>query len=391
MPRNNNAGADPRQANIMARNMVVGGAVKRTQQIYSKSVDVASENVLNIVPRNVGLVLGFIVTVRAEFAVEDVTGTALTLTPFGPANLLKQVRLDDFNNNTRIQTSGWHLHSVNSARAGSPYLAARQNLSYPIDYGNHFPSLMQGAAAIAQNNSAVAQATYFVPCAYSEQDLRGAIYANVVNATMNLQLTLNNQSVQARTVSGTTDAVYVTANDSTPPVDAAPGNFLVEVYQVYYDQLPQGQNGVILPLLDLATVYEFKNTAVQGITANQDFPLPYSNFRDFLSTFMLYRNRASVSGGNGWALESDINYLALESANFTNLYKVPPRLGAAWGRQTIGDDFPMGLYYLPTRAKPISTVQYGNMALILNANNVQTNASVLIGYEAFAQIGRAHV
>jgi hypothetical protein len=374
----------PQQANMAARGLIVGGAVKRTQQIYSKVIDVASENVLQIQPRNVGLILGFIVNIKTNVAVAASTGSALTVTPFGPANLLKNVSFFDLNNNTRINTTGWHLHLLNSARAQSPYLAARTNDTYPIDYGNNYPSLIQAGASIAQAANSDVAMTYFVPLAYSDQDLRGAVYANVVNATMNLQLTLNNAAVQARTLQGSSDAVYVTANGSTPVANVTVGNFTVEVYQVYYDQLPEGQNGVVLPLLDLSTVYELKNTAIPGIVANQDFPLPYSNFRDFLSTFAIYRNRPMTN--NGFANESDIAYWALESANYTNVFKVAPKYAAAWGRQTVEDDFPLGVYYVPTRSKPISTVQYGNMNLVLNAADVQTDAAVLIGYEAFALV-----
>jgi len=373
----------PQQANMAARGLIVGQSVKRTQLIRTVTVDASSENVLSIQPRNVGLILGFIVNVKANVAVA-LGGTPLTVTPFGPANLLKNVSFFDLNNNTRINTTGWHIHLLNSARGNAPYLACRTNDTYPIDYGNNYPSLIQAPASIAAEADGDAQMTYYVPLAYSDQDLRGSLYANVVNATMNLQLTLNNTAVQARTQQGASDAVFVTANSATPPAGVTTGSFTVEVYQVYYDQLPESQNGVILPLLDLSTVYELKQTAVPGIVANQDFPLAYSNFRDFLSTFAIYRNRPMTN--NGFADEADIAYWALESANYTNVFKVAPKYAAAWGRQTVEDDFPLGVYYIPTRSKPISTVQYGNMNLILNAADVQTGATVLLGYEAFALV-----
>jgi hypothetical protein len=382
----NNAPAqrpDPRAANMMARNLIVGNAVKRTQQIYSAVHDPASEPVVNISPRNVGLILGFIVQIETNFAVADSTGTALTLTPFGPANLLSRVQFADLNNNTRINTTGWHLHSVNSARAGSPYLAARTNSTYPIAYGNYYTGLVKAAATIAQDANSDASMTYYVPLAYSEQDLRGSIYAGVVNATMQLQLTLNASAVAARTVAAGSDAVYVTASSATPPADVTTSPFTVRVYQVYYDQLPAGQNGTVLPLMDLSTVYELKSTTLTGLVANQDFPIPYSNFRDFLSTFALYRNREAVASG-GFSLESDIASWALETANYVNLFKVNPDIAGSWGRQTIGDDFTLGMYYVNTRSKPIATQQYGNMNLVCNPADVQTGAAMLVGYEAFA-------
>lgn len=390
-PANGNGNMDPRQANMMARSLIVGNAVKRTQQIFSQSIDVASEPVVNIQPRNVGLILGFIVQVETNIAVADTTGTPLTLTPFGPANLVKSVQFADLNNNTRINTTGWHLHAVNSARAGTPYLAPRTNTSYPIAYGNYYPTLIQAAASIADDANSDVSMTYYVPLAYSEQDLRGAVYANVVNATQQLQLTLNQNAVAARTTPAGSDAVYVTAGSGTPPADVTTGNFTVRVYQVYYDQLPRGKQGVVLPLMDLSTVYELKNTTIQGMTANQDFPLPYSNFRDFLSTFMLYRNREAVTDG-GFSRVADINRIKLETANYTNLFDVRPDIAGSWGRNAVGDDFTRGMYYVNTRGKPITSQQYGNMSLIIDAADVQTDAAALIGYEAFAlqnMIGQA--
>jgi len=374
---------DPGQANLMARGMIVGSAVKRTQVIKTFTQNVGSEPVVSITPRNVGLILGFIINIKANVAVAG-GGTPLTVTPFGPANLLKNVSFYDLNNNTRVNTTGWHINAINSARGGAPYMACRANDTYPLDYANNYPSLMQAPATIAAAANGDAQATFFIPLAYSDQDLRGSIYANVVNATMNLQLTLNGTAVQARTQQGASDAVYVTADAATAPSGVTVGSFTVEVIQVYYDQLPEGQNGVILPLLDLATVYELKQSNVPGIVQGQDFPIQYSNFRDFLSTTVIYRNRPMTN--NGFCNESDITSIALESANYTNVFKVPPKYVAAWGRQAIEDDFPLGVFYIPTRTKPISTVQYGNMNLVINAADVQAGATTLVGWEAFALV-----
>ena len=99
---------------------------------------------------------------------------------------------------------------------------------------------------------------YEVPLAYSDDDLRGVVYANVVNATMQLQLTINTAGFfAAGSTADTTKAVYSSADSS---VLGTLTNVTITVYQVYLDQLPVGQNGVVLPVLDMATVYELKNT-----------------------------------------------------------------------------------------------------------------------------------
>lgn len=373
------------QMNLMARNAVVSQGVKRTQLLYSGTVDVDASPQLNIPPRNVGLILGFIVNVRGTVDVAG-GGSALTKTPFGAANLVQSFQFQDLNNNTRINTTGWHMAALNSARANMPYLAvdalSTSPAAYPVDYGQYWTRLMNNTASIAAGASGTTNFTWFVPLAYSETDLRGSVYAGVVNATMNLQINFNQNAIQARTLQGWSDAVYATATSGTAVAGVTQSDLTVEIYQVYYDQLPMGKSGVILPMFDLATIYDIKNTAVQGIVAGQDFPVPYSNFRDFLSTFAVYRNKTSVAGS--FAADTDLTYLTMQAANYTNIWKVAPQYAGMWGRQSVGLDFPGGMFYLPSRQKPISTNQFGNTELVFNANDVQTGATVLVGYESFA-------
>lgn len=373
-------------ANLQARATVVNSSVKRTQQIYSKVIDPASQTVLNIAPQNVGLILGFIVNVQQTVDVA-MGGSALTLTPFGAANLVQQFAFFDLSNNTRIQTPGWHINNINTVRGGMPYLGvdalSTSPTAYPVGYGSYYNDLIQGTATVAAAASGTLRMTYYVPLAYSDTDLRGAVYANVVNATMNLQITLNQDLVAARTLAAWASAAYCTANSGTAVSGVTENNVTVQVYQVYYDNLPQvpGQ-GVVLPWLDLQTVYDIKQTALQGVVASQDFPVAYANFRDFLSTCVYYVNKSDTAGCFGAA--ADINYLALRAANYTEIFRVDPKIAATWARQTLGQDFPRSGFYIPTRNKPISTVQWGNINLIINAADVQTGAFVLVAWEAFA-------
>jgi hypothetical protein len=56
------------------------------------------------------------------------------------------------------------------------------------------------------------------------------------------------------------------------------------------------------------------------------------------------------------------------------------------GREIINSDWPLGTYYFSHRRKPISTLQYGNMQLILNPASVSGSPYCLIGWEDFALI-----
>lgn len=356
------------QQNSLARSLILSNAVDRFQNIYSTTVAASQQSVFNIPPRNVGLIKGFWVEITA--AVANSAGGTATLTQFGPANILSQVVFTDLQNNTRIQTTGWHLHMNNTARHNHPFLAANTFSSYPIAYGNNWNEISAPATLAASANGTVVM-RYYVPLAYSQQDLRGAIFANVVNATMNLQLTINTSAFVA---SG--DATLGVFSGSAGTV----GNVSINVYQHYLDQLPVQNNQTIVPYMDMSTIYELKNTTLSAIQAGQDFTIPYANFRSFLSTSLIYDNGGTLNTG------SDVNYWALQSANYTQLFKMSPTTLASLSRLRQGVDWPAGTYYINHRNRPINTIQYGNMEAILNASTVNTGAQLYVGFEDFAMV-----
>lgn len=371
--------ASPAQVNMAARNAVLAASVNMVQKIFSSTfVPANAGNVLNIVPRNVGLIKGFYVKVVATVSASGGSAAA-TLSPFGAANILSQIVFTDLNNYTRINTAGWHLNMVNSAKSHHPWGGVFTSTGYPVQYANGMNAMAATVPTAGGSNGQI-EMWFHVPLAYHSKDLRGAVYANVLNATMNLQLTLNANPVAAAAADPTL-AVYA---GGTAATGGTITTATVTVYQEFLDQLPVGKNGVILPMQDLSTIYELKNTAVVGLTSGLDFPVPYTNFRSFLSTCAIFDNfGASVSAPGG-----DVNYLAIQSANFTNILQVEPHFIALKARNKIFSDFPVAGtnnitgYYLDHRDKPINTVQYGNMELILNpAGTLATNPVLLMGYE----------
>jgi P3 major capsid protein len=376
----------PGQLNAIARATIKARAVKMTQQIFNATYGAAANTsnvaltqpVVNVIPRNVGLIRGFWVKVVATFNNQS-AGTA-TLTDFGPSNILSQIQFNDLNNNTRIQTTGWHVGFINSVRARRPFATSfvhATGFDQPVNYGSNWP-VFSGALTIPTVTQGTLTYWYYVPLAYSDDDLRGSVYANVVNATMQLNLTLN-QNATVTTATDSTSAVYTAATPGTVWFS----QLAVTVYQDYLDQLPVGQGGVLLPVLDLATIYELKNTTFTAVVPGNDFPAQYANFRDFLSTVAVYVN-TGATGARG--VGADINYWALQSANFTNIWKKEPNLIALQTRNHLQTDLPPGTYYFSSREKPISTVQYGNMQLVLNPITAGAGAYLLLGYEDFALV-----
>lgn len=359
--------------NNAARNYVLANALDEWQNIYTATFTSGANTVINIPLRNVGLVKRLIIEIAAT--VSGSAGVTHTLTNLGSSTFLSNVTLTDLSNQTRINTTGWHLTAVASAKARMPFGSAITATDTPFGYGNNFLKT-QGAPATITNTAAANNVfvMYEVPIAYNDFDLRGAIYANVVNATFNLQLTVNPNLLVANTV---TDAIQSMYQSSSAVVATLP-SFTINVYQNYLDQLPTSNGNVILPLLDLAANYLLLNTTTTGIVANQDFPIPYANFRDFMSTTVIYDNAGVLNAG------TDINSFSLQSANYTNIWKIDPYLSSLWNRLRMQCDFPKGMYYFDSRMRPVSTIQYGNMQLIINPSAVTAGATFLIGYESLA-------
>ena len=351
--------------NAIARRLVIENSVEMRQPIYNATIVPATQNIVTVLGRPVGLVKGFYVQLTATIV--NTAGAAINLTKFSVANLLRNVTLTDLYNQQRINTDGWHVYMVDVVKGRRVYGAAVTNDS-PIGFGSNV-SPISAPSTIAASGTATVRITYYVPCAYTHDDLRGAIYANTTTASIQLQLTINPNAI----VSGGGDptlAVYAGNPASVTSVT-------ISVTQHYLDQIPQGPSGPVLPVMDLSTNYELKRTLVPAFTPTQEKAIEYANFRQFLSTFVVYRPGADPA-------ISDIQYFALQSANFTKIWQVDPYLNALMSRQIMGTDFPLGLYYFSSREKPISSIQYGNMELVINPLTAGAGTYAIVGYENFS-------
>jgi hypothetical protein len=391
------------QLNALARQAIRSRGVRRVQQIFDSTYTTNIPSQIQVIPRNVGLVMGFWVKVVATITNNGAAHTIIP-TDFGPSNLVSQFQLNDLQNNTRIQTTGFHLGFLNTWKNKRAFASALTGVrgtntgnqttgntyfgqDSPIGYGSNWTEISSPASIASGGGTGTLTMWWYVPLAYNPDapgtpDFRGAVYANVVNATW--QLLVNTPGTYGNVLvaafgADSTNAVMVQSAAET--VSAVISSYELRVYQDYYDQLPTGNAGVLLPILDLATIYEMKYTSQSSITAGQDFPYQYANFRQFLSTLAVYVNTAST-GARG--VGADINYWALQAANFSNIWKEEPNLIALQSRQHIGLDFPPGCYWFDSRNRPISTTQYGNMELILNASTAGTGAYELVCVEDFA-------
>lgn len=371
----------------MARNLILygGGAFAPAQDIwqeitgFSTPTTPAPSSVYSVYARPVGLVKRFILEMSMQ--VNAPAGNALTLAPFGLMMALNPVLLYDLSNYTRINTTSWHLVTVSTAKRRRPWLGSL-TASNPFGMGANVPFVAQAPASIPANGNGLVKAFFEIPVAYNDDDLRGAIYASVTQATLLLQFTINPLFFSAA-AGDAVSSVYAV------PTAGSPGtlsNVTFRVYQNYLDKLPmqQTQQGGLVPILpadDISRAVLLNNTSFTAIIANTDLTIPFVNSREFQSLVMIYDNGGQNNPG------SDINYLAIQSANLTPLDKVDPILHAMRTRTMLSIDLPAGMYYWDFRRRPIDTNQSGNTQAVLNASLVNSNAAALFGFEAVAQLG----
>ena len=378
----------PQQQNAIVRNLLLrGGPVGNIY--YPPAVDmwqqlspilpaaVGPGSVITVQLRNVGLVKRLVFEINGTITA-GATSTQ-TLTGLGLANLISNVMFIDLGNNTRINTTGWHCQLVSSMKRRWVFGAAIAS-DTPTGYGQSNNRVMYAPSTIAATVATPFRLILEVPFVKNNHDLRGAIFADVTNAVMQVQLTLNPQMFVSSTADATL-AVYQSAGSDLATLSGV----TVQCNQNYLDQLPRNPQTAapILPALDLGTAYLLNNTAGGLPVANQDNGYSFVNARSYESVAWVYDNNGTLNI-NG----SDLNYVQITSANFTQILRWDGQMLCLSERDILGADLPRGMHYLDFRHRPINTDQYGNMQIILNPNSVGgASATFLFGWEAYGVIG----
>lgn len=361
------------QQNQQARNAILASA-REMWQITNTNTAVPTGVQQNIPLRNIGMCKRLLLEVTGTVAATGVE--TQNMTPWGLANIFSQVIVTDLANYNRIQTAGWHLYALASLRRQMAYGAAYVN-DAPVAMGSNL-QVNNGSPTInAGTGSKTFRMFFELPLAYADNDLRGAIYTAVVNATWQVAYTINPNFFVAAGADAT-NAVYQSSTATLGTLS----NVTVKVHQIYLDQLPFAQNGQpILPYYDLATGYLIQNSTITSVPAvGLDFPIQYPSFRSILSTTLQVDNNGTQNNG------SDINYIGIQAANLVYLLQVDPYAIALKTRNTVGEDLPKGNYFLETRQSPINTTAYGNMQVVLNMSSVPGTFALGVGWEMMAII-----
>lgn len=377
-------------ANLNNRALVLSQSVNMLQPVTTNTIFPANQPTLTVVPNFVGLIKRFYIEVSGTIA--NTGSTTINLTPWGLANIISTIIYTDPQNNQRHNTLGLHLALLSCAKRNRPFGTAlavntsngttAANMAGMINSDQASWPVFVAPKTIASGASGNFRAVFELPLAYSDSDLRGAVYSNLVNATQNIQITINQNAVTANPTDPTY-AVYSGAAGSAGSITTA----TVTTYQEYLYQLPTAQDGTpILPGIDISTIYQLKNSPQSGITANQNFNVSYANFNSFVSTLAIYN---STGTNAGLLFGSDVNYWQLTAANLTAIWKQDPLLVAQNSRERILFDMPAGSYYFDSRLAPILTNQFGNVQLTLNPLAGGANATMQVLWEYFASLNTA--
>jgi len=355
--------AQAQQQNLAARQFVLANALDSWNVTNNNTYTGGAGQTIQFPLKNVGLQKRVVLEVKAT--VTSAAGIQ-TLTPLGGSAFFSNITLTDLNNQVRINTTSWHLTMVASAKRRNPYGSAIKaaSLDSPFGYGANYTSTQSAPATIngAQNANNVFL-MFELPLAYSDNDLRGALYTNVVGATYNLSMTVNPNLCVTSTADPT-----LSMYQASGATAATLSSVTIIVNQNYLDQIPQGQGGPILPMLDLATAYLFNQSQLGGLVVNSQNPLSYPNSRAILSTSLVYVDNQTLQQGK-------VTNFQLQSANFTSYKTFDEPLLSLWTRLRLQDDTPAGTYYIDHRDRPIQTIQFGNVQLMIQPATVTNSSS----------------
>lgn len=284
---------------------------------------------------NTGIITKLGLVVSANVTIGTATASASQRAPW---NVIKQIKLIDFEGTERVNCSGFELWLLNCRRMRTPAFLnneARTAVS----------SMPVTPTAVATDN---VKFYIEVPVAYDPDnaDYRGAIFAQTGLGEMYLNITWNDDFMRA----ADDDGVYVDNDTTTVTVNSCS----VDVFQHYL--LPQTVNGAMpIPQLDLLTVYEIAG----NIRSN-------ANMANGSETLLNYPNRRSVIAAYAQVVNAGV------LANIVGKYRLILNGNNAIREETeesqlmeqrnwINGDLEDGVFINNHYDRPIETAQYGQV------------------------------
>lgn len=309
--------------------------------------------------------IGITTGVLLMFAVPVNVTAAATQSPFGPYNLVRNISYTDYAGILRCNTSGYLLHLLNSMKMRSSGDNAHKMAGYLSGSETGIDTdILSLPTAVA---TGVAYFSMYVPMAYDPTgDLRGAVLSQTIYGDHYITVQTQNALVNADALIAPYTAGTVASN----------GNITVQAFQFYI--MPQ-QGVQNLPAIDLSTIYavEGGTTDSANISAGTSKFLNWPNNRAILSAAHVFDN-----GGSGVLNGADLNEIVLLGNSNTNIREMSPQFIRRMQRQMLGYDLPAGVYYLSSRAQPITTQLYGNVQTRFDVASVNANPYFMSQFES---------
>lgn len=335
-----------KQADLIGRNLQMREMLKRTSWRMQKDLGTFTTSVgaaaLGSVTRiklyNVGLITRILLRVRT---LVDIGTADVTLSPKGPFNLIKNIKVTDYDGFDRINCSGHFMWLVNALRRRTYW-----------GYNNEAAAAVLTNPNVGLTVGADRPLEFFleIPLAYDEVDLRGVLLAQTAVGEAYLTLTVNTQLLQ----NANADAVYNGAGTSTAVIDpATPISFDVLQEYIYPQEL------AYIPPLDVSTVYEILGNidSNDNLAAGTEKLVSLSNLRSVIGWYANYVNNGVMNSG------SDVSRFRMIANGNNILFDRNVAFQQFLQREYLNSDVRPGMYFFPFRERPIETYLYGNVQI----------------------------
>lgn len=347
--------------NMQARSNLINSGLHMVKQLQPVSGALGTS--IRVPLQRMGVMTG----IMLDFDVPVNITAAATQSPFGPYNLVSSISYTDYAGILRVNTSGYQLHMLNCFRGHRLMNNAAKESGFITNAETGIDTnILHLPTAVAADTM---RFSLYIPIAYdANSDLRGAVLS---------QTQYGDHYVTITFAPGLVAADQFTAPYSAGTAALQAGQLAsVTAYQHYI--MPQ--NGVNdLPMIDLSTIYAIEGnyTDSQNIVAGQSKYINWPNNRSILSASHIFDN-----GNSGTLNGTDVNKIVLLGNSNTNIREMSPRYLRNQMRYQLGTDTPSGVYYVSSRAQPITTVLYGNVQSRFDILTANAGAYFINQYES---------
>lgn len=360
------------QQNMQARAMLLATSLKQRKLLTTISTVAGSTTRTKLY--NVGVLTSILLSVSAALTIGTATATPSAKAPY---NLIKRLKITDFNGTDRVNISGFMLYVWNTVRARSLY--NQNNSAAAVNVAN-----MPSVPTAVGNASMTFQIE--VPIAYNTdhpiqqlQDTRGAMLMQTGVGEVYMHI----DWVDSLITQDDDNALYKGGGTSTVVGNGA--NYITcNVFQDFLlPQAVQGTGAIPLPQIDLRTVYEFAGNIITGdnINVGSEKLLPYPNVRAVLGAYFLYMDDD--------LLANTLSDFTLRVNGSTDLVEDNLASKLHTQRKSVGSDIQTGVFFNDHRMKPIETQIYGNVEMAITPASLAGTANFEMGFESFYQYGAA--